>query len=155
MRQVVKQRKESAMFPKMLRLVVKNPGQAPETNEYEVKHEKDVLPLVQSLVGGYVEQINLSRDVDILCDEDGISKGLPQNCGGVLGKFIFIGLGIEDWAGLTVEQAHKAVKWCHVHSTDLHPGEHSWKILSGPEAEQYRAELAAQRDAKQVEWDTL
>ncbi len=119
MSRIVNQQGKPMPYPKLL-FVLKQPGQAPERIEAQVP-EKDTLSLVQGIVGGYVEQVYVSNEVAILCDEDGISKGLPHNCG-FLGPILFIGLGKEDWTGLTPEQAQKAVTWCFLHSPDVHPG---------------------------------
>lgn len=44
--------------------------------ETEVENELEAL---QALVGGYIEAITLSRNLVLLCDEEGRIKGLPYN----------------------------------------------------------------------------
>lgn len=57
-----------------IRVIVKNPGEAPEEREVP-----NTLEALQALVGGYIEAVPLSRDAVILVNEEGKMRGLAPN----------------------------------------------------------------------------
>lgn len=98
---------------KDLKVLVIEPGKVPY-----VKVIDNTLESLQAEVGGYIEQVSIFEDpVTILCNEDGKRLGLPKNRGlydnkGVmrdiiLGTFIIVGIGTEDFISLTEEQIEK------------------------------------------------
>lgn len=58
-----------------VRVLVIEPGELPEVREVE----HDDLKAFQALVGGYVETVNLTSDIMLICNEEGKLKGLPGN----------------------------------------------------------------------------
>lgn len=112
--------------------------------------EHDLLDNVQEIVGGFVEAVSLSEQCVVLCDEEGISKHLPANCG-FLGNLLFVG-NTEDWASLTDEEVEKVKAWCDKHAKDVHPGDgFSLHQLDATHLEQ----MQQQRQHLQDEWDNL
>ena len=57
-----------------IRVIVKNPGEAPEEREVP-----NTLAALQSLVGGYIEAVAMARDAVILVNEEGKLRGLAPN----------------------------------------------------------------------------
>jgi Domain of unknown function (DUF3846) len=93
--------------------ILKVPGKAAE--EIQVHDDGDRLKTVQGIIGGYLEEVSLYGNVVAICDEDGIAKKLPGNCG-LLGPILFLGIeetddGMTDWTGLTDEQKRSVYRW--------------------------------------------
>ena len=57
-----------------IRVIVKNPGEAPEEREVP-----NTLEALQALVGGYIEAVPLARDAVILVNEEGKLRGMAPN----------------------------------------------------------------------------
>lgn len=86
-----------------IKVILKKPGQKPET--VEVPNE---LKPLQELVGGYIETVTLAdMGLVIMVNEDGMYKGLPNNCGiittkGViphlLGNVVLCGVDGDEFA---------------------------------------------------------
>jgi len=61
----------------------------------------NTLESLQEEVGGYIEAVNISPDLAVICDEDGRLKGKPYNCkiNGVdfVGDIVICGRGIDDF----------------------------------------------------------
>lgn len=43
-----------------------------------------------SFVGGWIESITVGDGILLVCDEEGLLKGLPHNSNGVVGNFFFV-----------------------------------------------------------------
>ena len=67
------------------------------------------LEAMQALVGGYLQELAISSDVVILCDEEGKLKGKPYNCTfraqNLVGTVVFIGVETEDGASIPMSQS--------------------------------------------------
>jgi len=55
-------------------IIKKNPG-----TEYFVTEIDNTLEAMQKAVGGYIETVPIASDCVIVCDEEGLLKGLPYN----------------------------------------------------------------------------
>ena len=76
-------------------------------------YEKEIngLSQMQETVGGLIQAIYpFEEEVAVVCNEEGILRGMPINrsmeggYGGVFGTFFVCGLGEEDFCSLTPEQ---------------------------------------------------
>ena len=80
-----------------IRVIVKNPGEAPEEREVP-----NTLAALQALVGGYIEPVPLARDAVSLVNEAGKLRGLAPNVmymGDVLvGPVVIVGVRGEEFA---------------------------------------------------------
>lgn len=87
-----------------IRVIIKKPGEPPVSAQIE-----NTLESLQETVGGYIETVTMSRDVVIICNEEGRIKGLPFNCrvGGhdFVGTIIFAGIEGDEFADLPVKIA--------------------------------------------------
>ena len=88
-----------------VRVIIKRPDE-------EIGHVTNISPSLENLqrtVEGYVEAVRLCDDLWILCNEEGLLKGLPYNCriAGIdfYGDIIFIGSKGEGFADLTMSFA--------------------------------------------------
>ena len=59
---------------KMIKAIIKKVGQFPYIEEI-----KDDLEIMQGIVGGYIEVIPVGDSMHMVCNEDGIRKGLRPN----------------------------------------------------------------------------
>lgn len=94
-----------------IRVLVFAPGSRGEVREVE----NDLAPLQAVIGGGYLEQtragLPLPAGLFILCDEDGLMNGLPQNRAGLVGTFMVVRGLDEEFVSLTDadEQAVRAL----------------------------------------------
>ena len=58
----------------VIRVIVKNPGEAPEEREVP-----NTLAALQTIVDGYIEAVPLARDAVILVNEEGKLRGMAPN----------------------------------------------------------------------------
>jgi hypothetical protein len=80
--------------------------------------QAEAFAAIQAIVGGWLECVGFSlrgKRVDVYCDENGLSKRLPQNRKGIVGTFVVIGRrngakGSVRMAGFTKEQTATALK---------------------------------------------
>jgi hypothetical protein len=78
----------------------------------EMMRIRNELSALQELVGGYIEHVDFIPEIGILCDEDGRSKGLPDNVyiPYIAGDVVLIGEpmdGGDEFRSLT----NKEVMW--------------------------------------------
>ena len=147
-----------------LTVVVKEPNKPAARHTVQVK--ESVLDTVQKLVGGgknaYVEQIGIGPRVNILVDEDGLAKELPDNCGYV-GNLVFVQdvfISDEegyDWGSLDESNIRKVLAWCVKHAGEAHPNRDGMpRIITDPkQIEEHHRRLKADAQAKLVEWESL
>ena len=142
-----------------MKIVVKEPNKNAEIREVDTTN--GVLSAMQVLVSGYVQSVDIGP-VSILCDEDGLAKNRPDNCGFV-GTIVFVeNVWISeeegyDWGSLSDENARKALAWCQKYYAEPHP-DRSGKatvIFNENEIEQYRSKLAMDAKSKLMEWQSL
>ena len=82
-----------------MEVLIKEPGK-----KAQLKNIKNNLETLQEIVGGYIETVNFDKAV-VICNEEGLLKGLPFNCEitreGVSAKFagtiIICGIDGEDF----------------------------------------------------------
>ena len=98
-----------------MKILVCEPGKHPYVKEIE-----HTLENLQKEVGGYIQALYpFEEEVAVVCNEDGLFiEGLQWNrtiekYGPIKGTFFVCGLGVEDFTGLTDEQAekYKALFW--------------------------------------------
>lgn len=63
------------MKDKTIQVYVKRPGEKPKLKTIE-----NELKTLQSIVDGYIEIVTLTKDLVIICNEDGKLLGLDYNC---------------------------------------------------------------------------
>lgn len=88
-----------------MRSLSKKPGEG-----WKVKEIQNKLKPLQREVGGRLESVSLWADACVLCDENGLLKGLPYNttiCGvSFVGPILIVGTAGEDFSDLTEQQEH-------------------------------------------------
>ncbi|MDE2095672.1 MAG: DUF3846 domain-containing protein [Patescibacteria group bacterium] len=116
----------------------------------------NTLQHAQKAVGGYVESIHVTEEVDILVNEDGFFLGLPENCG-FLGTFLFVGVSGDSWqwCSLDDEQVRKSLAWCDEHANDRHSGEEGFRVLAGERAQAVLTEAGKTYLHRMAEWERL
>lgn len=79
-----------------MRAIMKAPGSPAHT--VIIPNE---LKMFQQIVGGYIEGVQLTEDLIILCDEEGRLKNYPYNCEvcGIIfvGTILFVGVDGEEF----------------------------------------------------------
>lgn len=92
----------------IITVLVKHPGHPPHM--VMVKNELEPL---QKLVSGYIETVTICSDLVLICNEDGLLRGLPDNCQlcgmQLVGTIILAGVDGEEFDScpLTISQAKK------------------------------------------------
>lgn len=122
----------------------------------------NLLKMMQKTVGGHVESVGVGPEVNILMDEDGLSKGLKDNCGFV-GTLVFVEDVLisedegYDWGSLSEENQRKAIEWCKKYEGTLHPDRTGQiQIVVGEEQIRYHRERATVHfNSKIMEWQSL
>ena len=90
-----------------MKVLIKNVGE--NTKIADVEND---LQSLQNLVGGYIEALPLTKDVLLICNEEGKLKGLPVNFNivingkieSIVGNVFFVGKNDSDFDSLTNEQ---------------------------------------------------
>lgn len=62
---------------------------------------EDTLLEYQGLVGGLIETVRLSRELILVCNEEGRLKALERNRMGIVGPFVVVGEDGEEFRPLT------------------------------------------------------
>ena len=82
-----------------IKVLIKEPGEQLRASEVE-----NTLEALQSVVGGYIETVTVATDLVIICNEEGILKGLPFNCEvlnhGFVGTILFAGAAGDEFADI-------------------------------------------------------
>lgn len=82
-----------------IRVIVFEPGKPCTVREID----NDLAPM-QAVVGGYIEQVKMRFSagvLNVICNEDGIEKQLPQNRWNLLGTFFVARSEGEEFVSLT------------------------------------------------------
>ena len=58
-----------------MKAIRKKPGAQPEIIEVD-----NTLKALQAEVDGYIETVTIASDVVVICNEEGVLRGLPYNC---------------------------------------------------------------------------
>ena len=90
-----------------MKVLIKNIGENTKITNIE-----NDLQSLQNLVGGYIEALPLTKDVLLICNEEGKLKGLPVNFNivingkieSIVGNVFFVGKNDSDFDSLTNEQ---------------------------------------------------
>ena len=65
----------------------------------------NTLKALQDAVGGYIETITVATDMVIICNEEGVIRGLPFNCDlcghKFFGNILFVGVDGDDFGDIT------------------------------------------------------
>lgn len=88
-----------------MRVVLKEPGKAPEIREIE-----NELHAMQEVVGGFIETVRMTADCIIVCNEMGRILELDPNTFGICGAFFICGDAGEEFRGLTRKEADEVMK---------------------------------------------
>ena len=87
------------MKDEKITVYVKRPGEVPALTEID-----NDLKTLQTIVDGYIEIVTLTKDLVIICNEDGKLLGLDHNCRilgeNFVGTIIFSGKRGENLASL-------------------------------------------------------
>jgi hypothetical protein len=98
-----------------MKILVCKPGKHPYVKEIE-----HTLENLQKEVGGYIQALYpFEEEVAVVCNEEGLFieelqwNRTVEKYGPIKGTFFVCGLGVEDFTGLTDEQAekYKALFW--------------------------------------------
>ena len=80
-----------------MKAIMKRVGQPPVMEEIE-----NELKAFQDAVGGYIETVQIARDLLIICDEEGVLKGKDFNCRiagyPFFGDLVLVGFEGEEFA---------------------------------------------------------
>lgn len=111
-----------------------------------VQEIEDTLAAMQALVGGYIESVSVGGAVRLVCNEDGIALGLPQNGFGVLGPYFFTKID-EDGDNVDLDDAECARIAAHVaaYRGVRHPGTADIEVRSHASFEEWAADLRQQQ----------
>lgn len=90
-----------------MKVLIKNVGE--NTKIADIEND---LQSLQNLVEGYIEALPLTKDVLLICNEEGKLKGLPVNFNivingkieSIVGNVFFVGKNDSDFDSLTNEQ---------------------------------------------------
>lgn len=78
---------------------IKKPGAEPY-----VDHIPNTLQALQAAVGGYIESFQVAEDLTILCNEEGVLRGLPYNatiCGNpFVGTVVAVGVRGDEFCSI-------------------------------------------------------
>jgi len=89
-----------------MRVIIKEPNNLPVE-----KFVQDDLKVWQKIVGGYIEVVNFTDTILIVCNEEGKIKNLEPNfswfgCDIIMGNVCFVGEGGEEFRSLTEDEVN-------------------------------------------------
>lgn len=87
-----------------MKAIRKKPGAQPEIIEVE-----NTLKALQTEVDGYIETVTIASDTVVICNEEGVLRGLPYNCR-------FVGV---DFVGTILVVGRNKDEFCDVPEADL------------------------------------
>lgn len=87
-----------------MKAIRKKPGAQPEIIEVD-----NSLKALQTEVGGYIETVTIASDAVVICNEEGVLRGLPYNCR-------FVGV---DFVGTILVVGHSRDEFCDVPEADF------------------------------------
>ncbi len=99
-----------------IEVIVKRPGEDPER-----KTIKNDLKELQEIVGGHIETVTVLENVILICNEEGLIRGLPYNFTWlgmpIVGPAIFCGIDEdgESFWDLPEELLNNPGRWFDVH----------------------------------------
>jgi hypothetical protein len=102
----------------MIRVVLIRTGEKPEVREIDGS-----LGSMQALVNGDIEMHHMGGNFQLVCNEDGMALGLPQNSCGILGDYFITKCDAEGNAVSLTDQDVEIVKaWWATYRTVRHRG---------------------------------
>lgn len=87
-----------------MKAIRKKPGAQPEIIEV-----KNTLKALQAEVDGYIETVTIASDAVVICNEEGVLRGMPYNCR-------FFGV---DFVGTILVVGRNKDKFCNVPEADF------------------------------------
>jgi len=93
----------------LIKVLIVEPSKEP----YCLEVENDLKPM-QKIVGGYLESVTLSNRLVVLCNEDGLSLGLPKNNAFVRGQW-----GVVSFVGTYFFVAHEGGEFASLTDEDI------------------------------------
>lgn len=86
-----------------MKVLIKNPGETPILGA-EIAN---TLESLQQHVGGNIETVRLCKDLTIICNEEGLLRGLPYNCticgADFVGPIIICGVDGDEFCSVPVD----------------------------------------------------
>ena len=84
---------------KKIKVILKRPDSVPYST-----HISNSLENLQKTVDGYIETVTLSSDCVVICNEEGMLRGLPYNCNicGIdfVGTIVFAGINGDEFSDI-------------------------------------------------------
>ncbi len=109
---------------KTLRVLVKRVGGEPkiETWDYCWDQASDpqqarsnraeaMLGPCRSLVGGWIESLPVGDGIVLICNEEGLLRGLPRNSNGIVGNFFFAKVRRGWYESLSDKECERCREW--------------------------------------------
>ena len=87
-----------------MKAIRKKPGAQPEIIEVD-----NTLKALQAEVDGYIETVTIASDVVVICNEEGVLRGMPYNCR-------FVGV---DFVGTILVVGRNKDEFCDVPEADF------------------------------------
>lgn len=87
-----------------MKAIRKKPGAQPEIIEVD-----NTLEALQAEVDGYIETVTIASDAVVICNEEGVLRGLPYNCR-------FVGV---DFVGTILVVGRSRDEFCDVPEADF------------------------------------
>lgn len=101
--------------------VIKDPGEQPI-----VANIPNTLEALQKAVGGFIETVDRSDTLALLCNEEGLLMGLPYNHTlfemPFVGPIVAVGVDGEEFVSLTPDQIQFLRCWLREPKSDLRGG---------------------------------
>lgn len=142
-------------------VVVKEPGKLAEVRNTVLMGTCNVLQFLQGLVNGFIQAVPVGPGVSLICNEDGLAEGLPENCGHV-GTLVFVRDAGEDFGSLPEDDQRRAKKWCLRYANQRHPALAAmdrgdlmggFQLVEGQSAvDRLRMQQARQAHCRDQEW---
>ena len=115
-----------------MKVIYKAPGCAPEPRDIP-----NTLEELQASVGGYIEAVRLTKDVVLICNEDGVMLNMPYNIKflglELVGPILLVGVDGEEFTDLSPENtgflmdALRKAENCKKEAEWVHTVQHSCK----------------------------
>lgn len=102
--------------------IIKDPGEQPI-----VANIPNTLEALQKAVGGFIETVDRSDTLALLCNEVGLLMGLPYNHTifemPIVGPIVAVGVNGEEFVSLTPDQIRIAMSLLREPESDLRGGD--------------------------------
>lgn len=82
---------------------------------WEVVEIANELKALQEAVGGYIETLTIFEDCVLLCNEEGLLRGLPYNCEvfgmTLVGDILLVGVSDDEFTDVPEFMIEEVQKW--------------------------------------------